>query len=289
MRAARFSFLVYSLSLLAVVAGQSTAVTNGNVGGGNAITSGNAAPTTTEEAATTSVPSAETTVAEKTSSTEDTKPTEAATSSTTSEEPAKETTSSTTEAPVAKTSAENTQQTTAPKTTKADQTTEAAPKTTAADATSTGTTTSESSATPVVKTITTMRTVSGTPIETTMTTTSADKNVAADSTESPGLNGSSEDSKSSGLSKGQKNIIIGVVVGVGGAILIGALGVVAWRIRARKQNARDNDEAADLMSGTAVGAGAREKAPSPGAGGTPFKSTLDQYHNPGPVNAASNF
>jgi hypothetical protein len=43
------------------------------------------------------------------------------------------------------------------------------------------------------------------------------------------------------------------------------------------------------MSGTAVGTGVREKAPSPAAGGTPFRSTLDQYHNPGPVNAASNF
>lgn len=78
------------------------------------------------------------------------------------------------------------------------------------------------------------------------------------------------------------------MVGVGGAIIVGALAVVGWRIHARKA-AQDNDEAADLMSGTAVGAGAREKAPSPGAGGTPFKTTLDQYHNPGPVNAASNF
>lgn len=44
----------------------------------------------------------------------------------------------------------------------------------------------------------------------------------------------------------------------------------------------------DLMGGTAVGAGPREKAPSP-AGNTPFRNTLDQYHNTGPVNAASNF
>ena len=77
-------------------------------------------------------------------------------------------------------------------------------------------------------------------------------------------------------------------MGVGGAILIGAIGVVFWRMSARKRNAARTDEDADLMSGTAVGTGAREKAPSP-HGGTPFQSTLDQYHNPGPVNAASNF
>jgi flagellar biosynthesis/type III secretory pathway M-ring protein FliF/YscJ len=103
------------------------------------------------------------------------------------------------------------------------------------------------------------------------------------------LNGSTNKDSSSGLSSSQKKIIIGVVVGVGGAIIIGAIAVVMWRIRVRRRAAADNDEAADLMSGTAVGTGAREKAPSPGAGGTPFRSTLDQYHNPGPVNAASNF
>lgn len=111
---------------------------------------------------------------------------------------------------------------------------------------------------------------------------------ASDSTSSPGLSKGSSEGGSSGISEDQKKIIIGVVVGVGGAILIGAIIAVFWRISSRKRKAAQNDEVTDLMSGTAVGAGAREKAPSP-AGGTPFKSTLDQYHNPGPVNAASNF
>lgn len=81
------------------------------------------------------------------------------------------------------------------------------------------------------------------------------------------------------------------MVGVGGALIIGVLGVVIWRIRSKKGGRNDPDEAADLMSGTAVGTGNGEKAPSPGApnNGTPFRSTLDQYHNPGNVNAASNF
>ena len=91
---------------------------------------------------------------------------------------------------------------------------------------------------------------------------------------------------SSGLSSSDKKIIIGVVVGVGGAIVLGVLGVVFWRIQ-KKRGEGYGDEDADLMGGTAVGTGPREKAPSPGA--TPFKNTLDQYHNPGPVNAASNF
>lgn len=110
---------------------------------------------------------------------------------------------------------------------------------------------------------------------------------ASDSTGTPGLSKGSSGGDSSGISEDQKKTIIGVVVGVGGAILIGAIIAVFWRISSRKKKAAQSDEVTDLMSGTAVGAGAREKAPSPG--GTPFRSTLDQYHNPGPVNAASNF
>lgn len=113
----------------------------------------------------------------------------------------------------------------------------------------------------------------------------------AGSTSSPTLSTSSKDSSDSGLSSQDKKVIIGVVVGVGGALIIGVLGVVIWRIRSKKGGRNDPDEAADLMGGTAVGTGNREKVPSPGAGNgsTPFRSTLDQYHNPGHVNAASNF
>lgn len=123
-----------------------------------------------------------------------------------------------------------------------------------------------------------------------MTSTSSDttSGTGAESTSTPGLSKESSGDGDSGVTDEQKKIIIGVVVGVGGAILIGAIGVVFWRI-SRKRNAARTDEDTDLMSGTAVGSGVRETAPSPGAGGTPFKSTLDQYHNPGPVNAASNF
>ena len=125
---------------------------------------------------------------------------------------------------------------------------------------------------------------------TTLTITSeATGTSGPDSTAVPGLNKGNGDSGSSGLSDDQKKIVIGVVVGVGGAIVIGSVIAVFWRISSRRRKAAQNDDVTDLMSGTAVGTGAREKAPSPGAGGTPFRSTLDQYHNPGPVNAASNF
>jgi hypothetical protein len=121
-----------------------------------------------------------------------------------------------------------------------------------------------------------------------MSSTSVNTNAAGEATSAPGLNEDSSSDSDGGLSESNKKVVIGVVVGVGGAIVIGVIGLVFWRLRSKK-NRGDTDEAADLMSGTPVGAGAREKAPSPGAGGTPFRSTLDQYHNPGPVNAASNF
>jgi hypothetical protein len=119
-----------------------------------------------------------------------------------------------------------------------------------------------------------------------MTSTS----IPASETSSPSLSGDSSSNSSSGVSSADKKIIIGVVVGVGGAIVIGVLAIVIWRIQ-KKRSGQYNEEDDDLMGGTAVGSGPREKAPSPSAGaqGTPFKSTLDQYHNPGPVNAASNF
>jgi len=90
------------------------------------------------------------------------------------------------------------------------------------------------------------------------------------------------------LSTANKNIIIGVVVGVGGAIILGGIAVVAWRLR-RRRNSRGPGDEDDLMhSGTAVGSSSHETS-TVGTANSPFKTTLDQYHNPGPVNQASNF
>lgn len=87
---------------------------------------------------------------------------------------------------------------------------------------------------------------------------------------------------SSGLSESSKKIIGGVVGGVGGALLLGALAFTAWRIWGKKKNLHDDD----LYDPNAQ----QEKlSTSTDTNQTPFQSTLNQYHNPGPVNTASNF
>ena len=109
------------------------------------------------------------------------------------------------------------------------------------------------------------------------------------STAAPGLAHSDSSSNGSGLSPSTKRTIIGVVVGIGGAIIIGGVAVVAWRIWGRKRKLGDDDN--DLMN-SHPGSSGHEKTSSV-SGNTPFKSTLDQYHSPhsppGPVNTASNF
>lgn len=95
-----------------------------------------------------------------------------------------------------------------------------------------------------------------------------------------GSNGGSSDNAE--LSDDKKRIIGGVVGGVGGAILLGALAIVAWRIWGRSKPSSDDSDV--LMAGASTG----EKGDSVGA--SPFKATLDQYHNPGAkLNTASNF
>ena len=137
-----------------------------------------------------------------------------------------------------------------------------------------------------------MVTVSGSSTFSHVLTTSALVPVSTStslSTAAPGLAGGDSDSNNSGLSSSSKRIIIGVVVGIGGAIILGGLAVVAWRIWGRKRNVGDDDN--DLM-GSHPGSSGHEKTSSV-SGNTPFKSTLDQYHSPhsppGPVNTASNF
>jgi len=86
---------------------------------------------------------------------------------------------------------------------------------------------------------------------------------------------------SSGLSSTAKATIGGVVGGVGGALLLAGLAYTAWRVWGKKKTLHDDDlydpnVNQDKLSGTT-------------ADSTPFRSTLDQYHSPGPVNTASNF
>ena len=83
------------------------------------------------------------------------------------------------------------------------------------------------------------------------------------------------------MSPQTRNVVIGVVVGVGGAIILGGLGFVAWRIWGRKKTV-ESDNLMDYPSGTA-------EKPDTGnsVGPSPFQSTLESYHVP--VNQARNF
>ena len=90
------------------------------------------------------------------------------------------------------------------------------------------------------------------------------------------------------MSDGTKNIIIGVVVGVGGFIILLVVGLVIWRIWGKKKQANEDDGLMDY--GTAY-SGPTEKSEATGStsGRTPFQSTLESYHAPTQVNTASNF
>ncbi|EKD16832.1 uncharacterized protein L3040_001115 [Drepanopeziza brunnea f. sp. 'multigermtubi'] len=162
-----------------------------------------------------------------------------------------------------------------------------APRTTA---TSTTTTAPRTTATPTLTTAvvinTVVVTISGSVVSSlqSSTVTSALPIATAD------LN-SDGTKASSGMSTKTRNTIIGVVVGVGGAIILVGLGIVAFRIWGRKRNNEEND---GLMSMGYVGNPGHEKTGSTSTPGTtnPFQSTLENYHDParqGNVNASSNF
>ena len=66
---------------------------------------------------------------------------------------------------------------------------------------------------------------------------------SATSSGSPGVGGGGGGSGSSGLSPKTKSVVGGVVGGVGGAILLGGLAIVFWRVwgKTRRSRNADND------------------------------------------------
>lgn len=98
------------------------------------------------------------------------------------------------------------------------------------------------------------------------------------------LSGGSNGGGSSGLSESSKKTIGGVVGGVGGALLLAGLGYTAWRIWGKKKNLHDED-AFDPN----IGQDKLSSSTADNSSASPFNRTLDQYHQPGPVNQASNF
>lgn len=89
-----------------------------------------------------------------------------------------------------------------------------------------------------------------------------------------------------GMTPQTRNTVIGVVVGVGGAIILGGLGFVAWRIWGRKKAVEESD---DLMDYPSTAGGEKPDTGNSMNGRTPFQSTLESYHAPTQVNTASNF
>jgi hypothetical protein len=89
----------------------------------------------------------------------------------------------------------------------------------------------------------------------------------------------------SGVSESNKKVIGGVVGGVGGALLLGGIALVFWRMKKRQHKVSADDDDMTLNTGAALG-----DKPQNSTGASPFQANLDQYHNPGGrPNAAANF
>ncbi|KAF2872706.1 hypothetical protein BDV95DRAFT_628281 [Massariosphaeria phaeospora] len=107
----------------------------------------------------------------------------------------------------------------------------------------------------------------------------------AEYTQLPDPQSGPSNSGSGGISEGNKKIIGGVIGGIGGAILLGGIAIVCWRMWGRKKRVSEDDD--DLMAGTGAALGDKSHS-SPNS--TPFQTNLEQYHNPGVrPNAAANF
>ncbi|KAG6010446.1 hypothetical protein E4U21_006447 [Claviceps maximensis] len=103
---------------------------------------------------------------------------------------------------------------------------------------------------------------------------------------------SSAEGETTGMTSKTRNTVIGVVVGIGGAIVVAALGLVAWRIWGRKKHSEEHDVLMDYDMSSSPGAAEKSERGSSSAGGTqrtPFQSTLEDYHQPSQVNPSSNF
>jgi hypothetical protein len=94
------------------------------------------------------------------------------------------------------------------------------------------------------------------------------------------------------MSETTRNTIIGVVVGVGGAIILAVIALVVWRVWGRKKPV-ETDTYGDAGTGYAAsGYAPPSEKTQPGTASTgrsPFQSTLESYHAPTQVNTASNF
>jgi len=87
-----------------------------------------------------------------------------------------------------------------------------------------------------------------------------------------------------------RNTVIGVVVGVGGAIIFAGLGIMAYRIWGRKKNDEDDDGLMGFRAGPEMSGSAGTGGVAGAQTANPFQSTLENYHNPAKnVGASTNF
>lgn len=230
--------------------------------------SGGAAATTTSEDSTPTTTSAEETTSTTARETTSTSTSQDAATTSTSENAPAPTTTSTDDTPAPSTTAGGTAATTASSET-----------TSGGDSSSATTTASPTTSTTVIVVTATDGSVSSS------TSVSV-------STPTPGLSESSNSNGSSGMSPTTKKTIIGVVVGVGGAIVLAVAGLFAWRIWGRKKANEENDGLMSYNNGaegkSEVG-GLNAGSTVTGSARSPFQSTLESYHAPSNVNASSNF
>lgn len=114
----------------------------------------------------------------------------------------------------------------------------------------------------------------------------------ATATIAPGL--ANDGGSGSNLSTNSKKIIGGVVGGIGGAVLIGGLAFVAWRLWGSKKAADNQD---DYYEGSGTDSIAGQKRQSTGVlSNSAFSDSnnanagLERYQNPnGAINTSSNF
>jgi hypothetical protein len=76
------------------------------------------------------------------------------------------------------------------------------------------------------------------------------------------------------------------VGGVGGALLLAGLAYTAWRIWGKKKNLHDDDLYDPNVN---EGKLSTSEGTTDGNSGVFGNQRLEQYHQPGPVNTASNF
>lgn len=126
----------------------------------------------------------------------------------------------------------------------------------------------------------------------TYTTTLSDGRTSAVETQSvvtPTLSEGQTNSGDNGMAPQTKNTIIGVCVGVGGAIVLAAVGVLVWRLRARRRDQDDGEDLVNYGAGTSqFNAGPEKNEPGSMSGRSPFQSTLESYHAPS-SNTGTNF